>query len=203
MVIPDHHLILVFLWLLYCILHTWMASFRFKNYIARITGKLFRYYRLLYSLFAFLTLGGLLFFQYGIKSVPIFKAGIAGYIIGMILLIPGLYIMLSSIWKYFYELSGIQALGDNTPVIHLQENGLHRFVRHPLYLGTLLSVWGAFLYFPLLTNLISCTVIHLYVFIGIKIEEKKLIKEFGDDYIAYSTKVPRLMPRWGVYKAKK
>ena len=103
--------------------------------------------------------------------------------------------MIACIRKYFYELSGIQALEVKEPVIHLQQEGIHGVVRHPLYFGTLLFVWGSFLIFPTLANLIACVVIHGYVLIGIKWEEKKLLLEFGDEYRSYALKVPGLIPR--------
>ena len=98
--------------------------------------------------------------------------------------------------KYFYELSGIQAL-ENKPieVPTLQQTGLHKYVRHPLYFGTLLFVGGLFLLLPLLSNLIAAIVITVYVLIGIQLEEKKLFLEYGEEYRKYSGRVPKLIPK--------
>ncbi len=98
--------------------------------------------------------------------------------------------------KYFYELSGIQAL-ENKPieVPTLQQKGLHKYVRHPLYFGTLLFVGGLFLLLPLLSNLIAAIVITVYVLIGIQLEEKKLFLEYGEEYRKYSERVPKLIPK--------
>ena len=103
--------------------------------------------------------------------------------------------MIICIKKYFYELSGIQALQKVAQQqVTLQQKGLHNYVRHPLYLGTLLFVWGLFLMFPLVSNLSACIVITAYVLIGIQLEEKKLILEFGEDYRSYKKAVPMLVP---------
>lgn len=96
---------------------------------------------------------------------------------------------------YFYELSGIQVLDQKEQEVTLRTDGLHRFVRHPLYLGTLLFIGGIFLFVPLLSNLIAGLIILIYTLIGIKLEEKQLLLEFGDDYRKYSEKVPGLLPR--------
>jgi protein-S-isoprenylcysteine O-methyltransferase Ste14 len=116
----------------------------------------------------------------------------------MLLVVPGLVIMIICIRKYFFELSGIQALQKNKTIVtpKLQQNGLHGYIRHPLYFGTLLFVWGLFLLFPLLYNLIAAAAITVYVLIGIKWEEEKLFVEYGEEYKQYSRRVPKLIPKF-------
>lgn len=99
-----------------------------------------------------------------------------------------------SIVKYFKLLSGVRALYQKKPTTGLKLNGIHKYVRHPLYLGTLLFVWGLFFLFPTLSNLLAVVVITLYVVIGIKFEERKLIAEFGNSYADYILNVPALIP---------
>ena len=72
--------------------------------------------------------------------------------------------------------------------------GFHRYVRHPLYLGTFITIWAGFLLLPLISLLISNAIITIYTLIGIELEEKKLILEFGEDYREYQNRVPRLIP---------
>jgi protein-S-isoprenylcysteine O-methyltransferase Ste14 len=103
--------------------------------------------------------------------------------------------MVICINKYFYEMSGLQAIKNTEAKITLQQSGLHKYVRHPLYLGTLLFIGGLFLVFPLISNLIASIVITAYVLIGIRLEEKKLKHQFGDAYIEYAKRVPRLIPQ--------
>ena len=91
-------------------------------------------------------------------------------------------------------LSGIRAVYEKAPVHELKINGIHRFVRHPLYTGTILVVWGFFFVFPYLNNLIAVVLLTLYVIVGIRFEEKKLIAEFGEQYNHYMKKVPSLFP---------
>jgi protein-S-isoprenylcysteine O-methyltransferase Ste14 len=72
--------------------------------------------------------------------------------------------------------------------------GIHRYVRHPLYLGTFLAIWGGFLMYPVLSLFVSNIVITLYTLIGIRFEEKKLVQEFGPAYEKYKEQVPKLIP---------
>jgi methanethiol S-methyltransferase len=102
--------------------------------------------------------------------------------------------MFISIKKYFMLLSGIRSIFTPMPASELKINGIHRFVRHPLYSGTILFVWGLFFVFPFLNNLIAASLLTLYVLIGIIFEEKKLKIEFGKDYEEYISKVPMLIP---------
>jgi len=91
-------------------------------------------------------------------------------------------------------LSGVRSIFQPLPPSELKVEGIHRFVRHPLYSGTILFVWGLFFVFPMLNNLIAVVLLTLYVLIGIGFEEKKLLKEFGRSYREYMSHVPKLIP---------
>jgi protein-S-isoprenylcysteine O-methyltransferase Ste14 len=157
-------------------------------------GTGFRYYRPLYSLFAFVTLILLLWYQYSIPGIALLRISWISILLGSLITFPGLAIMIICIHKYFYELSGLKALQEDKKEVTLQTRGLHAIVRHPLYFGTLLFTWGLLFIFPLLYNLIACVVITVYTIIGIRLEEKKLVEEFGEAYTDYAKKVPRLIP---------
>ncbi|MEO5783335.1 MAG: NnrU family protein [Ginsengibacter sp.] len=140
----SQHWLLFFLWILYAVLHSFFADAAVKERVQKLTGS--RYYRLSYSLFALLSLALLLWYQFSMQSSWLYSYLLVRYVLSIIFIIPGLIIMIICIRKYFYELSGIQAL-ENKPVEMpmLQQTGLHKYVRHPLYFGTLLFVWGLFL----------------------------------------------------------
>ena len=156
--------------------------------------KYFRYYRLSYTLFAFITLVLLLLFQYSFYSPILINPSLIKYFAVVFLIVPGLVIMGISIKKYFMLLSGIRSVFTPTPPSELKINGIHRYVRHPLYSGTVFFVWGLFFVFPRLNNLIAVLLLTSYVLVGIIFEEKKLIKEFGENYRLYISKVPMLIP---------
>ncbi|MGN6530621.1 MAG: methyltransferase family protein [Ginsengibacter sp.] len=186
---------LILLWIIYYTLHSILAAASVKYFFERRMKKYFRYYRLAYTIFAFVGLVGLLYFQYSFESPLLIKSAGIKYIAIVFLVFPGIVIMFISIKKYFMLLSGVRSIFTPVPASELKVDGIHRFVRHPLYSGTILFVWGLFFVFPFLNNLIAATLLTLYVLIGISFEEKKLVKEFGEKYEAYILNVPMLIPR--------
>ena len=117
-------------------------------------------------------------------------------------MIPGLVIMIVSIVKYFKLMGFVSSLYQEKPPRGLKLDGIHKYVRHPLYTGTLLFIWGLFFIFPVLSNLIACIIITGYVLIGVKFEEKKLLQQFGNLYSEYISRVPMLIPGLKSYQTK-
>ena len=92
------------------------------------------------------------------------------------------------------SISGLRSLLIENVRNELQIRGIHKYVRHPLYLGTFVFIWGLFLLFPVLSLLVTNAIITIYTLIGIQFEEKKLIDEFGESYRQYRAAVPKLIP---------
>lgn len=195
-----NYFLLILFWIIYYAVHSILASTTVKDFFRKKLGKHFRYYRLAYSFFATITLIFLLFFQYSFYSPELIKSVFLKYFSALFLVLPGLVIMFISIKKYFMLLSGVRSLFVATPPSELKINGIHRFVRHPLYLGTILFVCGLFFLFPTISNLIAVVLLIGYVLIGITFEEKKLIREFGKNYEEYISKVPMLIPHFNQEK---
>ncbi|HIE18624.1 TPA: isoprenylcysteine carboxylmethyltransferase family protein [Candidatus Bathyarchaeota archaeon] len=73
--------------------------------------------------------------------------------------------------------------------------GVYSIVRHPQYLGGLLSHVGiTFLLSSLYSLMVTPLVVFLIYLIALK-EEEELIKEFGEEYLNYKRRVPMLMPK--------
>jgi protein-S-isoprenylcysteine O-methyltransferase Ste14 len=70
---------------------------------------------------------------------------------------------------------------------------LYRYVRHPIYVGLLLSLWSV----PTMTagRLLFAAGFTAYILIGIAFEERDLIAQFGDRYRRYREQVGMLIPR--------
>ncbi len=80
---------------------------------------------------------------------------------------------------------------DMVPDEDLRIDGLHRYVRHPLYSGLFLVLWGhAQTEFALATALWGS----LYLVIGTGFEERRLIARYGQAYTAYRARVPAYLP---------
>lgn len=191
----SNYIFVGLIWIIYCVLHSILAATSVKAFLKRKTGNLFRYYRLAYSVFATLTLLLVLYFQYSFRSQVLIDSLFLKYFFLFSFVLPGFIIMMASVFKYFKLLSGVRSLYQATPPNELKQDGIHKYVRHPLYLGTLLFIWGLFFLFPLVSNLIAVVIITIYVLIGIRFEEQKLLREFGNVYAAYIKQVPPLIPR--------
>ncbi len=189
------HIILGFLWLGFCALHSLLASPKVKKIAERLLRQQFKFYRLYYSLFAFISLVSILLFLLNTPSVFLYKKTLLSNISGSVIGLGGLTVMFICIRKYFTRLSGIKSLFLNeNPSNELIITGIHKYLRHPLYAGTFLFIWGLWLLFPLLSLLITNLIITIYTIIGIRWEEQKLEAEFGERYQQYKLKVPKLIP---------
>ncbi|WP_127130154.1 methyltransferase family protein [Pseudoflavitalea rhizosphaerae] len=186
---------LIAYWTIFGLTHSLLAAERVKAVFSSFMGAHFQYYRLYYSIFSFLLLCWILWFQYSHPDQTLFRLPAYVSVAAALLLLPAMIIMSICIRKYFYHLSGIDALfPEKESSAKLETGGLNRFVRHPLYSGTLLLVWCLFLLFPTAGNLISAGMITLYTIIGTLFEEKKLRRSFGEAYILYQQQVPMLIP---------
>ena len=197
----ESHILLLLFWVLYGVLHSLLASLLLKKWLYKKAPAYEKYYRLGYSVFAFTSLVSLLWFQISITGIVLFVNGWLRFVPGIPLAFAGLVIMIICSKNYFLHLLGVETFLKKDATAKLKTDGLHRFVRHPLYLGTFMFITGLFFCFPYLSNLIMVLVIILYTLIGIRLEEKKLLIEFGEAYSLYQKKVPRLIPSLsGVFK---
>ena len=186
--------ILIIFWIAFGVIHSLAATLWFKEWIKVKMGYWFKYYRLMYSFFALISLLGVLYYQFHIPSKIFFKYAQIQYVFGLLIGTAGLVLMGICIRSYFFNISGLEVFFKKEKVSVLNTSGIHQWVRHPLYLGTLLFVWGCLLLSPLISNLVSCIMITLYTFVGMYFEEKKLLKEFGNKYSIYQQKVPMIIP---------
>ena len=73
----------------------------------------------------------------------------------------------------------------------LRIDGLHRYVRHPLYSGLFLILWGhAQTEFALATAIWAS----IYLVIGTVFEERRLIARYGEAYRDYRARTPAYVP---------
>src|SRR5664279_5288371 len=134
-------------WILFCVIHHITAMEKCKKMFQSKMGRSFQYYRLIYSFLALGTLIFVLWFQFSINSVGLGIPVRIKYFVGLPFGILGTFLMGVSISKYFIKLSGIGVFYHKKRSASLELYGVHKYIRHPLYLGTLLAMWSLFLFF--------------------------------------------------------
>jgi protein-S-isoprenylcysteine O-methyltransferase Ste14 len=107
-------------------------------------------------------------------------------------------VLVSTFLINHFELFGLQQVlarltGREVPESQFKTPLFYRYVRHPLYLGLLLSFWSV----PVMStgHLLFSTGASVYIFVGIWFEERDLIVQFGERYRRYSAEVGMLVPR--------
>ena len=182
----------------WAVVHSWLASLRFKAWTRRQLGPgVDRWYRLAYVVFATLTLLPLLAM---VALLPDWALYVVAppwrwlMVVGQVAALAGLAgAVLQTGPSYFLGLS--QLFGQQSAEGDLQVHGFYCRVRHPLYLLAILLMW--------LTPGMTVSILTLYAWmtlyfvIGSVHEEQRLVDEFGQAYRDYQRQVPRLIPRPG------
>ena len=130
----------------------------------------------------------------------------SGFWVGIIMAIFALgwtLVLVSSFLINHFDLFGLRQVWlyfRKKPYTHLEFKikNLYSYIRHPLYLGLLLGLWAA----PVMsvTRFLFASMLTIYVLVGIYLEEKDMLRLFGERYSLYKSKVPKLIPtfvnRW-------
>jgi protein-S-isoprenylcysteine O-methyltransferase Ste14 len=116
-------------------------------------------------------------------------------VVGALAIVFGLAIYLhTAFWGFALHGRGTPA--PIAPTKRLVIEGLHRYVRNPMYLGVLLIILGQAILFRSVANAVYAAafwlIVHLFVLFY---EEPTLSKQFGAEYDAYRAQVPRWFPR--------
>lgn len=107
-------------------------------------------------------------------------------------LLAGIFIMLQAFRAYRLRVFlGLSA--EPSPALHT--TGMNAWVRHPLYLGTVLLFLSGFVLLPTTAWWLALSTGLVYLPLGIWLEEKKLLATFGKAYRQYQQKVPPLFPK--------
>ena len=112
--------------------------------------------------------------------------------LGLILTAIGGYIRLATIFELGHRFSMFVAI---QPDHQLKTDGFYGFIRHPSYLGALLSMIGWALVFRSIAGLLLIFAMSVFIVIRIRAEEDFLINVFGEQYRSYRRRTRwRLVP---------
>ena len=108
-----------------------------------------------------------------------------------------LLVLVSTFLINHFELFGLQQVFARltqraVPEAQFRTPLLYRYVRHPLYVGLLLTFWSV----PVMTagRLLFAVGLSAYILIGITFEERDLLRQFGERYRSYREQVGMLVP---------
>jgi protein-S-isoprenylcysteine O-methyltransferase Ste14 len=178
-----------------------MASIRVKEMIRNLFPSFYQYYRLFYNVF-FLAFWGFISWWYVARHeyeylfTPHFFIKSIGYLV----VSAALTLIIFSLYSYgMSEFTGIDAFMKHAgkiqkPVVRLRTDGIHSIVRHPVYTGILIALVGLLLILPTKMTLYGIMLSLIYLEIGIWLEERKLLLEFGDQYARYKKQVKKIIP---------
>ena len=174
-------------------IHSLLAWTGVKRWVNATVG-LGRWYRLVYTVTSLLLFTWVYFAYTRADHYEAFwTSGLPMSIAGWSCVTLGAYLAAAAVLRF----GGMAFLGF-TPELpgKLVRNGLHGRVRHPIYSGVLLSLAGWLCLSPNWPTVLSILITLLYLPIGIRLEELKLIAVHGDAYRRYREEVPALVPRW-------
>jgi len=177
------------------VIHSWMASLKFKEILRRILGSSgVKFYRLFYNVFSVVSIAPIFYLMITLPNQDFYQIPtpwgtvmLAGQGLAVFLLIVA--VLQTDVLSFV----GLRQLFQEEQPGKLVTRGFYRMVRHPLYTFGLLALWlsssvslNAFIVYLGLT---------IYILVGIYFEERKLLREFGQAYADYQFVTPMLIPR--------
>ena len=188
-------------WALWCAAHSLLIVEGWTSWLQSRLGGLYRFYRLFYNTFSILTL------------VWVLEAGRAARLgaqwdwpgawqgLRLLLLTVGVALFYAGArrydWRQFLGWRQIRGEGGGAGIKAdggIDRAGVLGLTRHPWYLAGMLVVWARPLYgSDVAVNAVLCG----YFVVGAWLEERKLLRRFGDEYRQYRREVSMLFPfKW-------
>ena len=182
--------------LMFGLMHSAMARPAFKRVWIRIIPPAAE--RATYVLHSSLMLALIIWQWQPIPSVIWHVEGPAVWLIHAVFAVGAAIVLVATFLLGHFEFVGLSQAWNNlrgTPAqpAMFRTPMLYRVVRHPLQLGLLVMMVAT----PVMTlgHLIFVAAMAIYIAIGLRFEERALVREFGAAYVAYQRDVPMLIPR--------
>lgn len=180
-------------WLAYCALHSWLAAAQAKSWVAQHWPAAWPAYRLLFNLLSVVLLLPVLWMTHAYAGDPLWH--VPGWIAwpALVIAVGGFFWSLT--WYDGATFLGLRQLrnriGPDGECEAFKLSPMHRYVRHPWYTLGLLLLWTRDLN---AAWLVAAVVVTLYLILGSRLEEEKLVARYGSAYRRYCRRVPGLLP---------
>lgn len=189
-------IVLALSWVAYGAVHSLTAAVGFKKMFQQRFPGLFPAYRLLYNLAAGLLLVIPLWLLWSYQGEVLWRwdgwIGRVAHGIALLALLGFVYSLTLYDGSDFIGLKQFREKRQNLQeVAPLSLSWLHRHVRHPLYFFGLIIIWVREMNAAWLVTAICLTA---YLIIGSRLEDKKLVASYGEQYRRYRQKVCGLVP---------
>lgn len=189
-------MIIIGAFLAYFVIHSWTASLGLKLWVARHWPAAVPYYRLGFNVLAVILALPLLLLMIRFPGQPLWQwQGAWFYLANGLALLAAAGFLVSLRSYDMSEFFGTRQVAAGSHDIHDQErfhiSGFHRFVRHPWYFFLLVILWTRDVS---TTQCAAYLMVSLYLAIGSRLEERKLLRYHGDVYARYRQRVPGLVP---------
>lgn len=193
---PEASPIIITLFLAYFAIHSLTASLWLKQQVAHHLPGLVPYYRLLFNALAVMLALPLVWVVWHFPGEPLWQwQGMFFFVANGLALLAAIAFVYSLKMYDMAEFFGMRQLREHISTVKDLEqfkiSTFHRFVRHPWYAMLLVILWTRDMS---TTQLLTYSLITLYLVIGSRFEERKLIAYHGEAYRRYRQRVPGLIP---------
>lgn len=194
---------ILFAWTVYFAVHSLLAATGFKAWVGCRWPQFMPAYRLLFNAIGALTLLPVLWLVRASPGAWLWQWRGAWAWAADGLTLAAILCFFASARAYdMGEFFGLRQLRENNGDVPqtFAVSSFHRFVRHPWYSIALVLIWTRDMNEALLISALAVTV---YIVVGSRLEERKLVDSFGETYRRYMTAVPGLIPLpWKFLSAK-
>ncbi len=189
--------LLIIAWVAYLAVHSWLATNSVKQGIQGRFHFTSQQYRLLYVIFASVSLLPVVYLIIIPTSESLWQhQGIVKILLDglSVLALVGFILVARS-----YNMMSFMGVTSELDKDSFKISWLHRFVRHPWYFFGLIIIWSRDMN---TAWLVSCICITAYLIIGSRLEDNKLIEQYGARYQTYKEKIPGLIAIPGCYLSR-
>lgn len=184
------------IWSAWCVLHSILNSAGLMRRSGLLDSAISRYYHFIYSIVAVITLLIAGWITPKWQEFELWRFQGLALVVPVLVWLPAVVVFYLT-FRFFniWHFLGLTALGIGRKSRDSQKKfitwGIYGLIRHPQFTAILMMLWAGRLTD---TGLVINIILSLYLIIGARIEETRLLALYGDQYAQYMKKVPGFIP---------